>query len=76
GTSPAVDDNSLRGVQGLLFQWDDAEKEVLNAAGLEVLIKETGVHPYVGVTTNLDDSFYRTVDVRTIALSSSRLTRS
>jgi hypothetical protein len=66
GTSPAVDDNSLRGVQGLLFQWNDAEREVLNAAGLEVLIKETGVHPYVGVTTNLDDSFYRTVDVRTI----------
>jgi len=66
GTSPAVDDNSLKGVQGLLFQWDDAEREVLNAAGLEVLIKETGVHPYVGVTTNLDDSFYRTVDVRTI----------
>lgn len=66
GTSAAVDDNSLRGVQGLLFQWDEADREVLNAAGLEVLIKETGVHPYVGVSTNLDDSFYRTVDVRTI----------
>ncbi len=66
GTSPAVDDNSLKGIQGLLFQWDEAEREVLNAAGLEVMIKETGVHPYVGVTTNLDDSFYRTVDVRTI----------
>lgn len=66
GTSPAVDDNSLKGVQGLLFQWDDADREVLNSAGLEVLVKETGVHPYVGVTTNLDDSFYRTVDVRTI----------
>ena len=66
GTSPAVDDNSLKGIQGLLFQWDDADREVLNAAGLEVLVKETGVHPYVGVTTNLDDSFYRTVDVRTI----------
>jgi len=66
GTSPAVDDNSLKGLQGLMFQWDEAEREVLNAAGLEVLIKETGIHPYVGVTTNLDDSFYRTVDVRTI----------
>ena len=66
GTSPAVDDNSLKGIQGLLFQWNDADREVLNAAGLEVLVKETGVHPYVGVTTNLDDSFYRTVDVRTI----------
>ncbi len=66
GTSPAVDDNSLKGIEGLLFQWDDSEREVLNAAGLEVMIKETGVHPYVGVTTNLDDSFYRTVDVRTI----------
>lgn len=66
GTSPAVDDNSLKGIQGLLFQWTESDREVLNAAGLEVLIKETGVHPYVGVTTNLDDSFYRTVDVRTI----------
>lgn len=66
GTSPAVDDNSLKGIQGLLYQWNDADREVLNAAGLEVLVKETGVHPYVGVTTNLDDSFYRTVDVRTI----------
>lgn len=66
GTSPAVDDNSLKGINGLLFQWDDAEREVLNAACLEVLVKETGVHPYVGVTTNPDDSFYRTVDVRTI----------
>jgi hypothetical protein len=66
GTSPAVDDNSLKGIEGLLFQWDDSEREILNAAGLEVMIKETGVHPYVGVTTNLDDSFYRTVDVRTI----------
>jgi len=66
GTSPAVDDNSLKGIEGLLFQWDDSEREILNAAGLEVMIKETGVHPYVGVTTNLEDSFYRTVNVRTI----------
>jgi hypothetical protein len=66
GTSPAVDGNSIRGVQGLLFQWSDPERETLNAAGLEVLIKETGVHPYLGVSTNLNDSFYRTVDVRTI----------
>jgi hypothetical protein len=66
GVSPATDDNSLKGVQGLMFQWSDADREVLNAACLEVLIKETGVHPYVGVTTNPDDSFYRTVDVRTI----------
>lgn len=66
GTSSAVDDNSLKGIQGLMFQWSESDREVLNAAGLEVLIKETGVHPYVGVTTNLDDSFYRTVDVRTI----------
>ena len=70
GTSPAVDDNSLKGIQGLLFQWDDADREVLNAAGLEVLVKETGVHPYVVCTTNLDDSFYRTVDVRTICADS------
>jgi len=66
GTSPATDSNSLKGVNGLLFQWTEPEREVLTYAGVEVLIKETGVHCYVGVSTDTDDNFRRTVDVRTI----------
>jgi hypothetical protein len=67
GTSPATASNSLKGIDGLLWQWSEVERETLTYAGLEVLIKDTGVHPYVGVATDLDDNFRRTVDVRTIA---------
>lgn len=66
GTSPATDSNSIKGVNGLLFQWTEPEREVLTYAGVEVMIKETGVHCYVGVSTDTDDNFRRTVDVRTI----------
>ena len=66
GTSPATDSNSIKGINGLLFQWTEPEREVLTYAGVEVLIKETGVHAYVGVSTDTDDNFRRTVDVRTI----------
>jgi len=69
GVSPATDSNSIKGVNGLLFQWTEPEREVLTNAGLEVLIKETGVHAYVGVSTDTDDNFRRTVDVRTICQS-------
>ena len=66
GTSPATESNSIKGINGLLFQWTEPEREVLTYAGVEVLIKETGVHAYVGVSTDTDDNFRRTVDVRTI----------
>jgi len=66
GISPATYSNSIKGVDGLLFQWNEPEREILTYAGLEVLVKETGVHPYVGVSTDTDDNFRRTVDVRTI----------
>lgn len=66
GTSAATESNSLKGISGLLWQWDDNEREVLNRAGLEVLVKEDGVRPYVGVSTDTDDNFFRCVDVRTI----------
>lgn len=66
GVSPATDSNSIKGINGLLFQWTEPEREVLTYAGVEVLIKETGVHAYVGVSTDTDNSFRRTVDVRTI----------
>ncbi|MCX8207831.1 MAG: hypothetical protein N3G75_08390 [Methanothrix sp.] len=66
GVSPATASNSLKGVNGLLFQWSEPDRELLTYNGVEVLVKDTGVHPYVGVSTDLDDSFRRTVDVRTI----------
>jgi len=65
--SAATDSNSLKGIDGLLFQWDDIDRRTLTDVGIEVLVKETGVHPYLGVGTDTDPNFFRTVDVRTIA---------
>jgi hypothetical protein len=67
GVSPARPENSLRGVNNLLFQIDDVQTDIFTYGQVEVLIKETGIHPYVGISTNPDDNFKRTVDVRTIA---------
>jgi hypothetical protein len=67
GTSAATNSNSLKGVDGLLFQFNEAEREILTYGQVDVLIKETGVHPYVGITTDTDTNFKRCVDVRTIA---------
>ncbi len=67
GTSPATDSNSFKGVDGLLFQINKVDKETFTYGQVEVLVKETGIHPYVGITTDPDDNFKRTVDVRTIA---------
>lgn len=66
GTSPATDSNSFKGVDGLLFQFTEVQREVFTYGQVEVLVKETGIHPYVGISTDPDDSFKRTVDVRTI----------
>lgn len=65
--SAATDSNSLKGIDGLSFQFSDPDRRSLTDVGIEVLIKETGVHPYLGVGTDVDPNFFRTVDVRTIA---------
>lgn len=65
--SAATDTNSMKGIDGLSFQFDDIDRRTLTDVGIEVLIKETGVHPYLGVGTDTDPNFFRTVDVRTIA---------
>jgi|GEM_PF-1236752 len=67
GTSPATNSNSFKGVDGLLFQFTETQREVFTYGQVEVLVKETGIHPYVGISTDPDDNFKRTVDVRTIA---------
>lgn len=67
GTSPALPSVSFRGVDGLMKQFDnETEREELTYGNVEVLVKKNGIRPYVGVTTNPDDNFFRTVDVRTI----------
>jgi len=67
GTSPGVPSVSFRGVDGLMKQFDnETEREELTYGNVEVLVKKNGIRPYVGVTTNPDDNFFRTVDVRTI----------
>ncbi|MDD1762315.1 MAG: hypothetical protein LUQ59_08780, partial [Methanothrix sp.] len=67
GTSPATSSNSLKGIDSLLFQFTETQRETFTYGQVEVLIKDTGIHPYVGITTDTDDNFKRTVDVRTIA---------
>ena len=67
GVSPATNSNSFKGVDGLLFQFTEVQREVFTYGQVEVLIKDTGIHPYVGISTDPDDNFKRTVDVRTIA---------
>jgi Phage tail sheath protein. len=67
GTSPGEIGNSFKGVDGLMFQFNEVDQEVLTYNNVEVLIKKDGVRPYVGVTSDPEESFFRTVDVRTIA---------
>lgn len=67
GTSPATPTTSLQTTGSLLFQFTEAEREILTYAGVEVLVKDSGIHPYVGVSTDPDENFRRTVDVRTYA---------
>lgn len=67
GDSAADDNNVIHGIDGLLWQFSPEEKVVLTKNGVDVLVKETGVKPHLGVTTNPDDNFLRTVDMRTVA---------
>ena len=62
----ATSSNALKGIMGLLFQINPVDRETFTYGQIEVLIKHTGVYPYVGISTDPNDSFKRTVDVRTI----------
>jgi hypothetical protein len=67
GTSAATNSNSMKGVNGLLKQFTEVERDMLTYGQIDVLVKDTGIHPYVGITTDIDQNFKRCVDVRTIA---------
>ncbi len=67
GQSAATSTNSMKGVDGLLFQFNDVDKRTLTDDCVEVEVKDTGVHPYLGHSTDPDENFFRCVDVRTIA---------
>lgn len=67
GDSCGDDNNCMKGVNGLLFQCTPAERELLTSNRIDVLIKKTGIRPYVGLNTATDDNWRRCVDARTIA---------
>lgn len=66
GTSCAEAQNALNGVQGLLYQFNQDECDALTRGGIDVIIKQRGIKPYVGITTATDWQFMRTVDMRTV----------
>jgi len=67
GTSPAAPSQVLVGVDGLLYQENEVDTQDLFNSGIEVLVKETGVHCYQGISTDPDQNLSQTTDVRTIA---------
>jgi hypothetical protein len=66
GTSCAEAQNSMNGVSGLLYQFNQDETDALTRGGVGVIVKQRGIKPYVGITTATDWQFMRTVDMRTV----------
>jgi hypothetical protein len=66
GTSCAEAQNSMNGVSGLLYQFNQDETDALTRGGVDVIVKQRGIKPYVGITTATDWQFMRTVDMRTV----------
>lgn len=67
GTDAGVATLSFKGVDGLMRQFEnETDQENLTYGNVEVLIKKNGIRPYVPESTNPDDNFRYTVDVRTI----------
>lgn len=69
GESAAQDNNAIQGANDLLNIFDQEEVDVLTYNGVDMLIKSVGIKPYLGVTTNPDPNFLRTVDMRTVCYS-------
>jgi hypothetical protein len=66
GTSCAEAQNAINGATGLLYQFNQDECDALTRSGIDVIIKQRGIKPYVGITTATDWQFMRTVDMRTV----------
>jgi hypothetical protein len=67
GDSAAEYTNAIQGANSLLVTFKQEVVDVLTYNGVDVLIKSTGILPYLGVTTNPDPNFTKTVDMRTVA---------
>lgn len=66
GTSCAEAQNAMNGIYGLLYQFNQDETDALTRGGIDVILKQRGIKPYVGITTATDWQFMRTVDMRTV----------
>lgn len=66
GESTADPTNSLNGILDLLTTFNQDEMDVLTRGGIDVLMKQRGIKPYVGISTATDWQFLRCVDNRTI----------
>lgn len=66
GESCAKDEYALKGMNGLLNEFEDEDVDVLTEGRLDVLIKKAGILPYLGRSTASDQQFWRSVDNRTI----------
>jgi hypothetical protein len=66
GESTADPINSLNGVNDLLTTFNQDEMDALTRGGVDVIQKQRGIKPYVGISTATDWQFMRCVDNRTI----------
>lgn len=66
GESTADPVNSLNGILDLLTTFNQDEMDALTRGGIDVLMKQRGIKPYVGISTATDWQFQRCVDNRTI----------
>ncbi len=66
GESTADPINSLNGVNDLLTTFNQDEMDALTRGGIDVIQKQRGIKPYVGISTATDWQFMRCVDNRTI----------
>ncbi len=66
GESCAKDEYALKGLNGLLNEWEDEDVDILDEGRLNVLIKKAGILPYLDRSTSTDQQFWRAVDNVTV----------
>lgn len=66
GESCAKAEYALKGMNGLLNEFEDDDVDVIDEGRLNVLIKKVGILPYLDRSTASDQQFWRAVDNYTI----------
>lgn len=66
GESCAKDEYALKGMLGLLNEFEDEDVDVMDEGRLNVLIKKAGILPYLDRSTSTDQQFWRAVDNVTV----------